>query len=102
MAEYKSKEVDISFSLLLELMDALKGYGSDVVVIGGWAPYFLLKSFSDANDEHVGSLDADLALNFRGIPEEAHKRSSKQSIALATRSEKMRLASRFQRVLRKQ
>jgi hypothetical protein len=65
MAEYEPKEVDISFSLLLELMDALKGYGSDVVVIGGWAPYFLLKSFSHATEEHVGSLDADLALNFQ-------------------------------------
>jgi hypothetical protein len=73
MAEYKSKEVDISFSLLLELMDALKGYGSDVVVIGGWAPYFLLKSFSRGTDEHVGSLDVDLALDFRGIPEEAYE-----------------------------
>jgi hypothetical protein len=56
MAEYEPKEVDISFSLLLELMDALKRYGSDVVVIGGWAPYFLLKSFSHATEEHVGSL----------------------------------------------
>jgi hypothetical protein len=42
-------------------------------VIGGWAPYFLLKSFSHANDKHVGSLDADLALNFRGIPEDAYE-----------------------------
>ncbi len=45
MAEYEPKEVDISFSLLLELMDALKGYGSDVVVIGGWAPYFFSRVF---------------------------------------------------------
>ncbi len=28
MAEYEPNEVDISFSLLLELMGALKGYGS--------------------------------------------------------------------------
>lgn len=73
MAEYKRKEVDASLSLLLEIMDALKSYGSDIVVVGGWAPYFLLKSFSHAHDEHVGSLDADLALNFRGIPEEAYE-----------------------------
>jgi hypothetical protein len=73
VAEYKRKEVDASLSLLLEIMDALKRYGSDIVVVGGWAPYFLLKSFSHARDEHVGSLDADLALNFRGIPEEAYE-----------------------------
>jgi hypothetical protein len=45
MAEYQRKEVDLSLSLLLEMMDALKGYGSDIIVVGGWAPYFLLKSF---------------------------------------------------------
>jgi hypothetical protein len=73
MAEYQRKEVDLSLSLLLEMMDALKGYGSDIIVVGGWAPYFVLKSFSHMTEEHVGSLDADLALNFRGIPDEAYQ-----------------------------
>jgi len=73
VAECQREKVDFSLSLLLEMMDALKGYGSDIVVVGGWAPYFLLKSFSHARDEHPGSLDADLALNFRGIPEEAYE-----------------------------
>jgi hypothetical protein len=70
---YQRKEVDVSLALLLEMMDALKGYGADVVVVGGWAPYFLLKSFSHGREEHLGSLDADLALNFRGIAEEAYE-----------------------------
>jgi hypothetical protein len=102
MAEYEPKEVDISFSLLLELMDALKRYGSDVVVIGDWAPYFLLKSFSHATEEHVGSLDADLALNFRGIPEEAYETLLETIRRLGYGQRKIRPASRFRRALRKQ
>jgi hypothetical protein len=42
-------------------------WGADIVVVGGLAPYFLLKSFSNAREEHLGSLDADLALNFYQI-----------------------------------
>jgi hypothetical protein len=44
-----------------------------LLTLGGWAPYFLLKNFSHGREEHLGSLDADLALNFRGIPEEAYE-----------------------------
>ena len=74
MAQYPQKQVDISLALLFEILDALKGYGEDVVLVGGWAPYFLLKKFSGSGEqEHVGSLDADLALNFRHIPEDAYE-----------------------------
>jgi hypothetical protein len=73
LVAYQWKEVDVSLALRLEMTDALKGYGADVVVVGGWAPYFLLKSFSHGREEHLGSWDADLALNFRRIPEEAYE-----------------------------
>jgi hypothetical protein len=74
MDQYPQKQVDISLALLFEILDALKGYGEDVGLVGGWALCFLLKQFSDADEqEHVGSLDADLALNFRHIPEEAYE-----------------------------
>lgn len=74
MTQYPQKQVDISLALLFEILDALKGYGEDVVLVGGWAPYFLLKKFSDSDEqEHVGSLDADLALDFRHIPEDAYE-----------------------------
>lgn len=74
MAQYPQKQVDVTLALLFEILDALKGYGEDVVLVGGWAPYFLLKKFSGAGEqEHVGSLDADLALNFRHIPEDAYE-----------------------------
>lgn len=74
MAQYPQKQVDVSLALLFEILDALKGYGEDVVLVGGWAPYFVLKRFADsAEQEHIGSLDADLALNFQRIPEDAYE-----------------------------
>jgi hypothetical protein len=60
--------------MLLEVVDALKGYGPDVVVVGGWAPYFLLqKHGSEHAVAHLGSLDGDLALNFKHIPEDSYE-----------------------------
>ena len=74
MAQYQPDQTEISLSMLLEVIDALKGYGSDVVVVGGWAPYFLLQKHGcDPTARHVGSLDGDLALNFKNIPEDRYE-----------------------------
>jgi hypothetical protein len=55
--------------MLLEVIDALKGYGTNIVIVGGWAAYFLLQKLGSKNaEQHVGSLDGDLALNFQRIP----------------------------------
>ena len=73
MAQYQQDQTEISLSMLLEVIDALKGYGSDVVVVGGWAPYFLLQKDGSGNTRHAGSLDGDLALNFKSIPEDKYE-----------------------------
>ena len=73
MAQYQQDQTEISLSMLLEVIDALKAYGSDVVVVGGWAPYFLLQRHGASNARHVGSLDGDLALNFKSIPEDKYE-----------------------------
>ena len=43
---------------LVELCRALRGYRGDIVLAGGWAPYFLTKGYFD----HCGSIDIDLVL----------------------------------------
>ena len=48
MAQYRQDETDSSLSMLLEVVDALKGYGADVVIVGGWA----LHTFSSRNSAH--------------------------------------------------
>jgi hypothetical protein len=74
MVQYPKDETEISLSMLLEVLDALKAYGANVVVVGGWAPYFLLQKFgSKEAEQHTGSLDGDLALNFQRIPEDKYE-----------------------------
>lgn len=42
----------------MELALALELYGDELVLVGGWAPYFLTKGYT----EHCGSVDIDLVL----------------------------------------
>ena len=54
---------DTSLSHLLELMMLLRSYKDGLVIVGGWAPYFLLKQFGNTDFRHVGSIDIDIAVN---------------------------------------
>ncbi len=61
---YNNEITRLSLSLLLELMVLLKGYSNDIVLVGGWVPYFLLKKHSsNPSFQHVGSVDIDLVLD---------------------------------------
>jgi len=62
--DYNPEEVEVCYSALIELMTVLGEYHSDIVLIGGWVPYFLCR---EHQKEHVGSLDVDLAINFSRI-----------------------------------
>lgn len=54
-----------STSVLLELMAILGAYRDALVLVGGWAPYFLIETSKRPDDkfEHVGSIDIDLAVD---------------------------------------
>jgi len=54
-----------SKAVLLELMTALRAYREALVLVGGWAPSFLLAHHRRAGDPfvHVGSIDIDLAVD---------------------------------------
>ena len=54
-----------SLSVLLELWTTLGAYRDAMVLIGGWAPYFILQAFQEPDNpfQHVGSIDIDLVLN---------------------------------------
>jgi len=62
---FNDKIADASLAHLLELMLMLHSYNDGLVVVGGWAPYFLLKQYQKPDDdfEHVGSVDIDIAVN---------------------------------------
>lgn len=68
---FASGGADISMSHLLELMLMLRSYKEGLVLVGGWAPYFILKQDQAPNTDfqHVGSIDIDIAVNPEVISE---------------------------------
>lgn len=56
---------EASLSVLLELWIVLRSYSEAMVLVGGWAPYFILKVDQEPSNpfEHIGSIDIDVALN---------------------------------------
>ncbi len=69
ITHFENDEANISLSVLLELMTVLGQYRDSIYLVGGWAPYFILKQFQKKDDffEHVGSIDIDLVINFTKI-----------------------------------
>lgn len=61
---YPYEITEASRSALLELGLALHQYHDDMVLAGGWAPYFLTKG----HFQHCGSVDIDLALKTEILP----------------------------------
>ncbi|HMK47100.1 MAG TPA: hypothetical protein VK436_10785 [Methanocella sp.] len=61
---YPREITETSKSALLELGLALGKYHDDIVLAGGWAPYFLTKDYF----QHCGSIDIDLALKTEIMP----------------------------------
>ena len=68
---YDSKTVKISMSILLEVSALLKEYRDNFVLVGGWAPYFLLKRYKpkEAEFQHIGSIDIDIAFDLKEMPD---------------------------------
>lgn len=63
--EFGGGRGDASLSILLELWTILGAYREAMVLIGGWAPYFILRRYREPDNpfEHVGSIDIDVALS---------------------------------------
>jgi len=72
ITEYATDDVKACLSVLLEVLTYLRQYEKDIVLIGGWAPYFLTQKTTGETTHH-GSLDIDLALNPTSIPEHTYE-----------------------------
>ena len=68
-------EIEACVIVMRELFLYLKPYRDQIVLIGGWVPYFLLEKYRHPGEygQHVGSLDIDVALDAFSIPEAAYK-----------------------------
>ena len=69
------EEPEACVIVMREFFLYLKPYRNQIVLIGGWVPYFLLEKYGypGGYDRHVGSLDIDVALDVFSIPETAYE-----------------------------
>lgn len=69
-ANYPKTEIEACLSVMVELMTLLGEFRDHLVIVGGWVPYFLI---GEKGAKHTGSLDIDLALDFRNIPDVTYR-----------------------------
>lgn len=69
ITHFDTNEANRSQSVLLELMTILGKYRQHLYLVGGWAPYFLLKIFQRPEDDfqHIGSIDIDIVVDHEHI-----------------------------------
>jgi len=74
-SSYPEELVELSKSAILELWRGLHKYNDGVILIGGWAPYFILEKYGGEsyNHDHIGSIDIDIAINTDIVSEEEYK-----------------------------
>src|SRR4030042_1379924 len=70
MSDYGQPEVQACFSVIVEIITILGEFRDNIVLIGGNVPPLLIPS---AKEKHPGSLDVDLALDFKKISNTAYK-----------------------------
>jgi len=68
--DYTAEAVAACKSVLVELVHILGEIRDHLVVVGGWVPVFLVKG---APEPYPGTLDIDVALYFRNIPEATYQ-----------------------------
>jgi len=68
-SHYPQDEVQAALSVLVEVLTVLGEYRENIVVVGGWVPYFIVDA---GKTEHTGSIDIDLALDIRTIPPDSY------------------------------
>jgi len=75
-SEYSTREIEAGVIAMRDLFTYLRPYRNQIVLIGRWVPYFLIEKYTSPDgeyDQHVGSLDIDIALDAFSIPADAYK-----------------------------
>ena len=68
--DYNAEALQAVRNVLIELVQILGEFRDHIVVVGGSVPALVLR---DAAEPHIGTLDIDLALDFRNIPEASYQ-----------------------------
>src|SRR3990172_9032945 len=68
--DYTAEAAEACKAVLIELVHLMGEFRDHMVVVGGWVPALLLP---EAAEPHAGTLDIDLALDFRRIPDGSYR-----------------------------
>lgn len=68
--DYTAEAAEACKAVLIELVHLMGAFRDHMVVVGGWVPTLLLP---EAAEPHSGTLDIDLALDFRQIPDDLYR-----------------------------
>lgn len=68
--DYTAEATEACKAVLIELIQLMGEFRDHMVVVGGWVPALLLP---EATEPHAGTLDIDLALDFRQIPDDSYR-----------------------------
>ncbi|MBI4533250.1 MAG: hypothetical protein HY711_04815, partial [Candidatus Melainabacteria bacterium] len=68
-SQYEPGQVAACHAVLIELVHILGDFIDDMAIVGGWVPLLLIQN---AAEEHVGSMDVDLALDIEHVSEDAY------------------------------
>ncbi len=68
-SEYTWPQRQACRSVLIELIHILGDFVDDMAIVGGWVPELLIPN---PHEEHVGTMDIDLAFNPENISEDAY------------------------------
>jgi len=68
--DHTAEAMEACKTVLIELIHLMGEFRDHMVVVGGWVPALLLP---EAAEPHAGTLDIDLALDFRQIPDDSYR-----------------------------
>ncbi|HZY10990.1 MAG TPA: nucleotidyl transferase AbiEii/AbiGii toxin family protein [Bacteroidota bacterium] len=66
MSKHESRKTEAAHRVLIELMQILGAYRDNMILVGGWVPYLHF------GNEHVGSMDVDIALDKDTISDDVY------------------------------
>jgi len=68
--DYPQRELEACHRVLMEIVNLLHEFSDHIALVGGWVPFYIARS---EGSPHVGSLDVDVAFDFKNITMETYE-----------------------------
>ena len=94
--EYDDGAIEACKSVMVEVLTILGKHRDHLVVVGGWVPPLLF-----GEGDHIGSIDVDLAVDWRAVPNHVYETIKKELQARRYSQESDDPPNRFRRVVQR-